>query len=237
MTAAVACLQGPVVRIGEHNVSGGANDGGSYGCGGNVFFQNMGISGYECGVHILNSAWVRFRNTGVKAGVYTGSDSNAAMVLEVNIAIASAMVRLCEKRRFLFPTSLQLMQCLLAEQLLAMVRGGCVGPEDSLSNSSFGCTRLTSSVCASGTAFEFRCDGQSDCRGKPSVILRGNNETFAFVRTVYSFKFDRVTLSGGGFQYIQDGCVKNPSSAFAVSCCLRCAWLGVIYHMHGCSIS
>lgn len=38
---------GPVVRIGEHNVSGGANDGGSYGCGGNVFFQNMGLSGYE----------------------------------------------------------------------------------------------------------------------------------------------------------------------------------------------
>eukprot|EP01051_Picozoa_sp_SAG22_P010849 SAG22_NODE_1001_length_6086_cov_3.870887_5_plen_361_part_00 len=126
--------KGPVVRIGEHNVSGGANDGGSYGCGGNVFFQNMGFSGYECGVHILNSAWVRFRNTGVKAAVYTGGDSNAAMVLE------NSFWQWFEE----------------------------------------------------GTAFEFRCDGQSDCLGKPSVIMRGNNETFAFVRTVYAFKFDRV---------------------------------------------
>ena len=43
------------------------------------------------------------------------------------------------------------------------------------------------------------------CIGEPSVIMRGNNETFAFLRTVYSIKLDRATLSGGGFQYIQDG--------------------------------
>ena len=72
---------GPVIRIGEHNVSGGANDGerfrsilrlfyvdfallkrrplgagGGLGCGGNVFFQNIGVSGYECGIHIVVGA-------------------------------------------------------------------------------------------------------------------------------------------------------------------------------------
>ena len=136
--------------------------------------------GRRCGVQIVNSAWVRFRNTGVKAAVHTGGKSNAAMVLE------NSFWQWFEE----------------------------------------------------GSSFAFRCDGKSDCRGLPSVILRGNNETFAFVRTVYacvrgpggstciynyshsgsnraahadttrtvcSFKFDRVTLSGGGFQYIQDG--------------------------------
>ena len=33
----------------------------------------------------------------------------------------------------------------------------------------------------------------------------GNNETFAFVRTVYGVRFDRNTLSGGGIQYLQHG--------------------------------
>jgi hypothetical protein len=40
------------------------------------------VSGYECGLHIINSAWVRLRNVGVKAAVHTGGDSNAAMVRE-----------------------------------------------------------------------------------------------------------------------------------------------------------
>ena len=73
---------GPVVRIGHHNVSGGPNDGGGLGCGGDVYFENMGFFGHECGIHIINSAWVRLRNTGAKASAYTGGDSNAAMVLE-----------------------------------------------------------------------------------------------------------------------------------------------------------
>jgi hypothetical protein len=73
---------GPVIRIGEHNVSGGVDDGGGLGCGGNVYLQNIGVSGYECGLHIINSAWVRLRNVGVKAAVHTGGDSNAAMVRE-----------------------------------------------------------------------------------------------------------------------------------------------------------
>ena len=42
----------------------------------------MGFFGHECGIHIINSAWVRLRNTGAKASAYTGGDSNAAMVLE-----------------------------------------------------------------------------------------------------------------------------------------------------------
>ena len=33
----------------------------------------------------------------------------------------------------------------------------------------------------------------------------GNNETEAFVRTVYALRFDRVTMSGGGIQYQQYG--------------------------------
>ena len=45
-------------------------------------FENMGFFGHECGIHIINSAWVRLRNTGAKASAYTGGDSNAAMVLE-----------------------------------------------------------------------------------------------------------------------------------------------------------
>lgn len=84
--------------------------------------------GRRCGVQIVNSAWVRFRNTGVKAAVHTGGKSNAAMVLE------NSFWQWFEE----------------------------------------------------GSSFAFRCDGKSDCRGLPSVILRGNNETFAFVRTVYA---------------------------------------------------
>jgi hypothetical protein len=149
-------LRGPVIRIGEMNVSGGANDGGGYGicpahrntsipdgtnrcnvhiipryaragCGGDVFFQNIGVSGYETGIHIVNSAWVRFRNVGAKAAVYTGGPHNAAMVVE------NSFWQWFEE----------------------------------------------------GSAFAFRCDGQSDCRGRASVLLRGNNDTEAFVRTVY----------------------------------------------------
>lgn len=138
---------GPVIRIGEHNVSGGANDGGGLGCGGNVYFENIGLSGLESGLHIINSAWVRLRNVGVKASVHTGGDSNAAMVVE------NSFWQWFEE----------------------------------------------------GSSFEFRCDGQSDCHGLPSVILRGNNETEAFVRTVYALRFDRVTMSGGGIMYQQHG--------------------------------
>ena len=107
--------RGPVIRIGDHNVSGGANDGGSYGCGGNVFLQNIGVSGLECGVNIVNSAWVRFRNCGIKAAIDTGGAVNAAMVLE------NSFWQWFEE----------------------------------------------------GTSFEYRCNGQSDCGGKPAVILRG----------------------------------------------------------------
>ena len=138
---------GPVIRIGQMNVSGGANDGGSYGCGGNVFLQNLGVSGYESAIHIVNSAWVRFRNVGAKAAVWTGSVHNAAMIVE------NSFWQWFEE----------------------------------------------------GSSFAFRCDGKSDCRALPSVVLRGNNDTVAFVRTVYAIRFDRVTMSGGGVRYEQAG--------------------------------